>query len=238
MALQVIQPFLYVAIGIGLAIAFVLHHRKATKQLDTQHASFRAGALATRLGLSLVEGDPTYNFLVPDAHASRSRGTSDRRPTHVQIRMQGLSSGVPLELKYLHRVERDTGVFETTYRTWSECRMVAQARRPFPPFEVTFATPLLGRIARTLPLPLMSSPHAGHSSMFEMATHEPAMAELLESTLREFEMFATTGFHLVGDGQFISFLMHEDKSPLMGSALYHAEPMAKLVSTLARRIGG
>ena len=46
------------------------------------------------------------------------------------------------------------------------------------------------------------------------------------------------GVHLVGDGSTISFIMHQDKSPLLANVLYYAEQLASEVSQVARRIGG
>src|SRR4029079_5623551 len=162
--------------------------------------SYRAGELAQRLGLTLVEGDPTFNFFIQQAHVDVQRGPSDGRPVHVQIRMQGQPQGVPLELTFLYRVEQETGLTQVTWRTWFDCRMSAYARQPFPPFEVVSRYAPLGPIAQEQPLPPMTTGMPPVDATYLVATTEPGMAQLLGAVLPSFSLFANAGVHLIGDG--------------------------------------
>jgi hypothetical protein len=156
----------------------------------------------------------------------------------VQIKAQGAPQGVPLELVYLYRVEQETGLAQVTWRTWFDCRMTAQAKQQFPPFEVISRNAPLGPIAATQPLPAASTGNPAVDATYAVSTHEPAVAQLLGELLPGFATFQNSGIHLSGDGRSISFIMKQDKAPLLANALYYAETMATQLTTLARRLGG
>jgi hypothetical protein len=233
-----IQVYLFPALAIGAVIFFVIYRRFMVARHDQTYANYRAGELAQRLGLQLVEGDPTFNFFIRHANVDVARGPSDGRPVHISVRMQGQPQGVPIELVYLYRVEQETGLVTVTWRTWFDCRMVAHARQAFPPFEVISRNAPLGPIAMTMPLPPVPTGNPMVDSTYAVATQEPGMAQMLGQTLGAFAQFANSGIHLVGDGRTISFVMKQDKAPLLANALYYAEVMSGLMADLARRAGG
>lgn len=230
--------FLVPVIGFAL-VGFMLWQRKTmgTKH-DQQYASYRASELARRLQLQLVEGDPGFNYFIRYANVDVSRGPSDGRPVHVSSRMQGAPQGVPLELTYLYRVEQKSDFTQVTWTTWFDCRMIAHAKQPFPPFEVLSRSAPLGPIVQTQALPAMPTGNPAVDATYQVATQEPAMAQMLGQVLPAFHTFTNSGIHLVGDGRTVSFVMKQDKAPLLANALYYAEVMAGLLSDLARRVGG
>ncbi|MEP7053084.1 MAG: hypothetical protein ABJB12_22150 [Pseudomonadota bacterium] len=233
-----IQVFLLPVIAI-VAVAYMLWSRKRIGQAqDQQFSSYRAGELAQRLGLQLVAGDPNFNLFIRNANVDVQRGPSDGKPVHIEIRMQGAPNGVPLELVYLYRVERESDFTTITWRTWFDCRMSAQAARPFPPFELISRSAPLGPIAQTQPLPPLSTGNASADATYLVASAEPGVAQLLGQAAAGFAPFANSGVHLVGDGQKVSFVMKQDKAPLLANALYYAENMSQQLSELARRLGG
>ncbi len=233
-----IQIFLFPVIGIALA-GYVFWQRKAAAaQHDQQYASYRAGELARRLGLTLVEGDPAFNYFIRHANVDVMRGPADGRPVHVQSRMEGAPGGVPLELRYLYRVEQQSGLAQVTWTIWFDCRMVAHSKQPFPPFEVLSRNAPLGPIVQTQSLPAMATGNAAVDATYHVATQEPAMAGLLGEVLPAFATFANSGVHLVGDGQSVAFVMKQDKAPLLANALYFAEAMSAGLTEIARRVGG
>lgn len=233
-----IVVFLVPVIGL-LVVGFMLWQRKTLgAQHDQQYASYRAAELARRLQLQLVEGDPAFNYFIRYANVDVMRGPADGRPVHVSSRMQGAPHGVPLELSYLYRVEQKSDLTHVTWTTWFDCRMVAQAKQPFPPFEVLSRNAPMGPIVQTQALPAMPTGDPSVDATYHVATQEPAMAQLLGQALPAFHTFANSGIHLVGDGKTVAFVMKQDKAPLLANALYYAEVMAGLLSELARRVGG
>jgi hypothetical protein len=233
-----IQVFLVPVIGI-VAVAYMFWARKRAGQThDQQFSSYRAGALAQRLGLQLTVGDPNFNLFIRYANVDVRRGPSDGKPVHVEVRMQGAPHGVPLELVYLYRVERESDFATVTWRTWFDCHMSAQAGRVFPPFELISRSAPLGPIAQTQALAPQPTGNPSADAAYLVTTSEPGVAQLLGQLANGFATFANSGVHLVGDGQKVSFVMKQDKAPLLANALYYAEIMGTQLSDLARRLGG
>jgi hypothetical protein len=233
-----LQAFLAPAIGVGAMVAFLAYRRVAVGNMDQQYSGYRAGALAQRLGLTLSEGDPEFNLFIRQANVDVSRGPRDGRPVHVQVRMKGAPHGVPLELVYLYRLEQESGFTQVTWRVWFDCRMTAYAKQAFPPFEVISRNAPLGPIAATQPYPAAPTGNSAVDATYAVATAEPGMARLLGQVLPGFGTFQNSGVHLVGDGRAISFVMKQDKAPLLANALYYAEAMGTQLTALAQRVGG
>jgi hypothetical protein len=233
-----IQVFLVPVIGV-IAVAYMVWARKRAGQThDQQFSNYRAGELAQRLGMQLVAGDPNFNLFIRYANVDVRRGPSDGKPVQIEIRMQGAPHGIPLELVYLYRAERESDFATVTWRTWFDCHMSAQAARPFPPFELISRSAPLGPIAQTQPLPAQPTGNPSADATYLVTTAEPGMAQLLGQAAGGFATFANAGVHLVGDGHKVSFVMKQDKAPLLANALYYAEVMGSQLSTLARRLGG
>jgi hypothetical protein len=224
--------------ALGYTLFMRTQHKKKTQDYDQQYANFRAGELAQRLGLQLLKGDPTYNFLVTHANQSVARGATDSKANNIDIEMAVTPLGVPLTFRYLYRVERESGFNSTTYKTWFNCRMVATAKQAFPPFEVTSRNTPIGRIVREQTLPEAPTHNPAVDAEFQVTTHEPALAQLLGQLLPEFSAFASAGVHLLGDGQQVSYVMNQSTAPLVPSALYFAEVMTHALSNVAQRLGG
>jgi len=234
-------PFFYLifpAVALGYVLFMRSHHKKKTQEYDEQYANFRAGALAQRLGLQLLKGDPSFNFMVTYANQAVARGATDDKAINIDIEMAGTPFGVPLTFKYLYRVERESGFNSTTYKTWFNCRMAASAKLAFPPFEVTSRNTSVGRIVRQQTLPDAQTHNPAVDAEFQVTTHEPALAQLLGELLPEFSTFGPAGVHLLGDGQQVSFVMNQSTAPMVPSALYYAEVMTHALSTIAQRLGG
>jgi len=225
-------------VGIVAVGAYYLNRRSAVARYDQQYSNYKAGALAQRLGLTLRAGDPNFNVFIRQANVDVQRGPKDNLPIHIEVRAEGAPLGVPLEFVYLFRVEQDTGFTTVTWRTWFDCRLTARARQAFPPFEVVSRNAPLGAIAQTLALPPIPTGNPPVDATYLVTTQEPGMAQVLGELLPAFVTFQNAGVHLVGDGSTISFIMHQDKSPLLANALYYAEQLTSEVSQVARRIGG
>lgn len=196
-------PF-YVLLFPALAGGYMLYmrsrHKQQTVQFDQQYSSYRAGELGTRLGLQLVKGDPSFNFLVTHANAAVARGATDKQAVHIDIELSGQPFGVPLSLIYLNRQERETGFSTTTYKTWFDCRMAATSKQPFPPFEVTSRKTPTGAIVKQQTLPEAPTGNPAVDAEYSVTTQEPALAQLLGQVLPEFVALASAGVHLVATG--------------------------------------
>jgi hypothetical protein len=234
-----IQAILVPAVGLAFVVFFLVNRKRMLAKHDATYAQYRVGEMANRLGLTLVEGDPTFNLFIQQAHVDIQRGPADGRPVHIQVRMTGEPGGRPLEFFYMYRLEQETGMGSVVWRTWTECRMTATPQKPFPPFEVVSKKAPLGPIATVLALAPVPTGNAQVDATHSVMTQEPAMAKLLGEVVPGFHVFENgSGIHLVGDGQRVSFRMQRDKAPLLANAMYYAENMATLLSDLAKRVGG
>jgi hypothetical protein len=231
-------PFLFPAIGILLTLVVFAYRRTSIANLETQYANYRAGELARRLGLRLVEGDPQFNLCAFDVPGKVRYGFTTTRTIDVRIRMQGEPHGVPLELIYSLQQESKSIYRTTTVTTHFDCRMTAYARQTFPPFEVLSRKAPVGSIEQAHPIAPLPTGNPAVDETYLVATAEPAMARLLGQSMGGFADFASGGVHLWGDGRGVSFVMKKDRSPVVMSALYYAESMSKLLCDLARRVGG
>ena len=233
-----IQVVLFPIISIALVVGFLVYRKKAIAGYDQQYANYRSDALAQRLRMQLVAGDPSFNWFIRQANVDVQRGPADGRPIHIEVRMQGSPHGVPLELVYLYRVEQETSLTHVTWRTWFDCRMIGHAKQAFPAFEVRTRNAPVGPIVATMAIPEVATGNPAVDSIYHVATQEPGMAQLLGQLLPAWGQFANSGIHLIGDGQTVSFKMKQDKAPLLANALYYAEAMAEGLSELTRRVGG
>ncbi|MGE3635540.1 MAG: hypothetical protein AB7P00_36890, partial [Sandaracinaceae bacterium] len=184
-----IQAIVFPVLAIAFAIFYLFYRRRSLAQHDTQYANYRAGELAQRMGLTLVSGDPAFNLFIQQAHVDVQRGPSDKKPIHIEVRMTGAPHGPPLELYFLYRVEQETNFNTVTWRTWTECRVTATAKQPFPPFEVMSKSAPLGPIAAIQALPPTPTGNPQVDATHTVCTREPAMAQLLGQVIPEYVAF-------------------------------------------------
>ena len=229
-----IQAVLAPAGALAVVGLLLVNRKRTLKATDAQYQQYRAGALADRLGLTLKHGDPMFNLFIRQANADVLRGPSDGKPVNIEIAAEGESEGLPVTLLYTYRVEQKTGVGKVTWRTWFDCRLAVLTHQSFAPFEVVSKTAPMGPIARTMNLPKQATV----DGTYEIYAGDAAVAEALRAVLPSFATFGNSGIHLVGDGEAVSFVMKQDKAPLLANALYFAEDMKTAMVAVARAVGG
>ncbi len=235
-----IQILLVPLIGLAAVIYFFVTRNKRVANYDQQYSNYRASALAQRLGLAQVSGNPDFNLFISQADAGVMNGPTDKKAVDVDVRLQGCPNGINLELIYVYNVTQNTGFSTVTRNYYFDCRMIAHCRTPFPPFEVVTrpGASAAGAIAQTLPYPPMPTGNPAVDASYLVVTQEPGMAQVLGTLLSSFGQFLQVGMHLVGDGKTISYVMKKDKPPLVASTLYYAEQMASNLTQMAKTIGG
>lgn len=233
-----IQVILMPLLAFAVVGIMLVNRKRALKSQDTQFKQFRAGELAQRLGLSLVKGDPAFNLFIRQASVDVDRGPSDKKPVHVEVLLEGERDGLPMSLRYLYRVEQQTGVGKVTWKIWHDCRLTVTAAGPFPEFELVSRKAPMGPIARKLNAPAQPIGERALDATYEVVSAEPGVAEALRDVLPAFSTFVNSGVHLIGDETNVSFVMKQDKAPLLANALYYAEDMATAVTSVARALGG
>lgn len=217
-------PVVLIAIVAGLQIYFRVRSAPARAALTQR---LRTDTLAQRLGLAIVEGDPSFAFVDVGGQSGARR----------RVVLRGERAGSPLELVHAYERTDRASWGEVHVSTTFECRLTAYARQPFPRFEVMSQLP--GIPQREPLLPRVATGCSAVDGPLIVRTQEPAMAELLGRVLPHYaSAFAMSGMHLHGDGYAVSFLMHQKVAPHPAAALENAEAMAELVVALARAVGG
>ncbi|GAB5542066.1 MAG: hypothetical protein RLP09_28660 [Sandaracinaceae bacterium] len=219
---------------IGISVVVVgLHVYFRVKNAPAHSAhleQLRAGRLADRLGLTVVEGDPS--FVMHDVGSPV--------PTRRRLVLQGApaaAGGLHLELFYSYQRTDRPGLSETEVEILFECRLTAFANGAFPAFEVFPRGPYIPEKAPLLPA--ATTGHEWVDRAYVVRTKEPRMATLLAQHLvAAHPTLGEVGMHVYGDGQRVSFFMHEKQAPFPSRALTRAEDVARLVVDLARAVGG
>lgn len=143
------MPFVWVIVMAGFAgIAFWMRRRGAGNmaEMEAKDAHARAGEVARRMGLTLVAGNPTFNFFhtgrwkdVGEAMKGGMLGGPDR--PDIEIRMQGTPGGRRVELIYVDRLRVEKNVLSREVHRWLDMRLVVAVDAPFPDFEVHIRNP-------------------------------------------------------------------------------------------------
>ena len=235
-----IQIILFPLIGLIVVAYFLVMRQRRVATHDQQYSTYRAGELAQRLGLQLVSGDPGFNLFIIHTDHQVMNGPTDEKAIDVNVRMVGSPHGVNLELVYVYNVTQKTGFDVIKREILFDCRMIAHARQPFPSFEVVSRSTAMGPIQQVLPLPAAPTGNPIVDAAYLVTTGDPRMAQLLATLLPGFAQLDQhkNGIHLVGDGTSVSFVMKQDKAPLVANALYYAEVMAVNLSQVAKAVGG
>lgn len=132
-----LMPFVVLVV----VIAMVINGRRMRSRYLADNPQFGLGAIAQRLGLQFVSGDPAYNLLVNDHDMRRSAATpmiagmtGNTQP--VEARAVGQHRGHPVEFTFYDQTRVEKGVIETTfYRTYN-CVVRVGVNAPVPPFEI------------------------------------------------------------------------------------------------------
>ncbi len=220
------------------SLLIVVNHRRAARRIVEAAAGYEADNLARRLGLVLVEGDPTFNLMNRGSNREFLRGARLFRPVDLRLRMAGAIDDVAVELRYHFAQKKSISLVSVTYQTAQDCRITARPARPFPPFEVISRQTTRGPIVGKTGVAQMATGRPDVDAALAVATLEPAMAQLLGEMMGWFAPVAAAGVHLVGDGQEIAFLLHADGPPTIEDVLPHAPSIVAAVAKLARKVGG
>jgi hypothetical protein len=232
----------YVAFAVFAVAYWFLMSRRRESSADAT-ASMRAGEVAAKLGMTLVQGDPSFHFF---ADATPSMGAAGvllsgtpfpyQGPT-TEIRAEGAIAGRATEL-YFHAkatagvrlpgVGRDIEVERT-------CRLSLTPRAPVPDFELVLRRPNAGaepqRVHPALPEVALGDARLDHR--YALFASQPHIATRLARAASVFD--DETYVHVVGEGGRVSM-------PFTLGAMYllAASPQAFLqkLDALARALEG
>jgi len=146
--------YLGVIIIIPLVIYFLVTNKKKMAEAEKQYANFRLADMAQRTGLSIVEGDPSFNLMMAYAnHAKKDYNDkggfmgklSGEGSKETRAVLRGAPNGRPTEFVYYSRTDVDpnwTG--GKTLTSYFDCRFSVQTASAFPPFQIVLRKPAAG----------------------------------------------------------------------------------------------
>lgn len=127
-----VSTIVMMAVMGGLVVFFMFYNKKRMAAAEAQTANARAGELAQRMGLQLVQGDPMTNLAMARVLTQTNKG----EVPEVHVRLEGSPGGRYTELEYYERTKVDTGFTSSTITTWLTAHLTVAVRSPFPAFEV------------------------------------------------------------------------------------------------------
>lgn len=138
--------YLYIIIAVGGCFGFMWFMKK---RLNTQYSHLRAGELAPKLGMQLLEGNPEHNLVTMSVQPSVQNTSSAKgflkqvaatqlggKLGELKIHMVGQPYGANAELMLYCRQDYKPGFAENVTTTWSDLRMTVHARCNVAPFDL------------------------------------------------------------------------------------------------------
>jgi hypothetical protein len=141
-----VYVFFIPVIGLGMGLFWLVAGKRMMAGTDRKYGEYRAGDLAQRMGLQIVEGDPSLNLLQAQTKHNMARA---RRPAggpvgrllgdadkETRVRLEGAPYGRPTQLVFdSYTKHQDRLVVGIT--SWSfEYRLSIQVPVELPPFEI------------------------------------------------------------------------------------------------------
>ena len=217
------MPFVWVVIMIVFVGGTFLWRKRqmgALAGMEAKDAHARAGAVAQRMGLTIVSGDPGFNFYHTgrwqDLGKAMSRNVLSRpdRPD-IEIRMQGQPGGRPVELIYIDRLRVKDNVLSREVHRWWDARLVVGVGAPFPDFEVVTRNPNeYCRPEPQLALAPQSFGDAMLDSQLMLKTGDARIGPVLADALR---LLASLHYvHVIGQGGVLTFRCTEMAAMMLG----------------------
>jgi hypothetical protein len=236
-----VLPLLFLAGTIGFMIFM-------KRRMNTRYAHMRAGEVAQRLGMQLVEGNPAHNLctqaVLPSVqNVGSARGFLNQiAATQVggtlgefKLRMIGQPYGAAAELVLYCREDFQPGFTHNTTTTWSDCRLTIHARTAVVPFDLRLRQEMMGLETRERDddeprMPPQGFGDAALDQRFVIETYDPQLPRRIAGALAPIA-HVLPYVHVVGAGNQVSFVM--TPQTVMASAACFEQVLHALVSIAA-----
>lgn len=132
-------------IGIGIALFWGLYAKKMMAGTDRKYAEYNVGNLSQRLGLQIVEGDPSLNMMQAQVkhNMAKAKSTGGRLARFVgdsekrtRVRLEGAPYGRPTQLVFDFNTKYEERIAVGFIKTSFEYRLSLQLPVEVPPFEI------------------------------------------------------------------------------------------------------
>jgi hypothetical protein len=193
------------------------------KRINNQMSHLRAGEVAQRLGMQLLEGNPEHNLATMSVQPSvnnigSAKGFLKQMVVakvggslgEFRLRMAGQPYGLNTELILYCKQELETGVIEDVETTWYDLRLTVHARCAVVPFDLRLRKETAGlETRRDCDAPRMPAQRFGYAALddrFVLETPDPGLPHRIANvigTLSAHLMYV----HLTGSANQLSFVM-------------------------------
>lgn len=215
-----VSTLLMMVVTIGGTFGFMIFMRK---RLNTQYAHMRFGDVATRLGLRLVEGDPTFNLVTmsmqPSAQNLSSAGgflqqvaATNVGGTLGEIKMKAMGDpyGSSTELVLYCRQDFEPGIVQNVTTTYHDLRLTMLLRGSVSPFELRLRNETMHletrRDCTKVQMPAQSFGAPDLDARFVMECFDSSLPRRIAAAVALLPAHAVY-VHVTGEGNAISFVM-------------------------------
>lgn len=205
--LGAILPLFVVTVILGVFAFLRLRQGATLAGQESQYGHARAGAVAQRMGVTLLTGDPAFNFYLNPRLRRGSEAlyggvlgnVGKKLEPECVVRMEGTPGGRRVELLYHDRMKLEEGVLDRTLHTWLDARLTVAVHGAFPVFEVhtRHPSPHVPIEPRTT-LPLQSFRDAALDAALVLKCAHPEVGPVIGPALR-----------ILGQLQYVHVLGHE-----------------------------
>lgn len=237
------MPFLWLVImGVFLGGSF-LYRRRMTGVMagnEVKDAHARAGNVAQRMGLTVVTGDPNFNFYHTgrwqDVGQAMSRNVLSRpsRPD-IEVRLEGTPGGRRVELIYVDRMRVEDHLLSRDVLRSLDMRIVVAVNAPFPDFEIYTRNPnQMMQPQPRLALPPQSFGDAMLDSQLILKTNDPRIAPPIADPIRTIS--GDHYVHVIGQGGVLTFRATEYAAMAFGDGdklLFALDATARAIESAA-----
>lgn len=214
------NQILLIAVVCGGTFGFMIFMRR---RLHTQYAHMRAGELATRLGLTLREGNPEHNLVTMSVQPQvNNQGSAKGFLTQMaatqvggtlgefKLHATGQPYGVDAELFLYCRQDYKRGIVENVTTTWHDLRLTVHARCAIAPFDLRLRKETAHLETRrdecAQPMPPQSFGDPTLDQRYVIESFDPMMPRRIAAALAVLPPSAIY-LHVTGSGNQISFVM-------------------------------
>lgn len=208
---------------------------------DKKYAEWRLGDLSQRLGLQIVEGDPTMNLMQAQTAHNMAKGKAGRGlrsltdlQKETRIRMEGAPYGRPTQFLFRSMTRQTDAMVAKFIKTEFECRF--SVRLPFapPPFEIVLRRPSGAyKVKPELGLPEQSFGDAGLDGHLVLCSTDPRIGPALAPAMAG--LMQHTYLHIQGNGDVISSLTDETG---YSAATYYIYETQQTLEHMANMLAG
>jgi hypothetical protein len=136
-----VTVYLVPVIGLGMGLFWLLLGRRLMTGADSRYRDYRVAELAQRLGLQIVEGDPSLNMM--QAHTKHNMRTAKdkargflRSSKETKVVLEGAPYGRPTRFLFHRYTEVAERVVVQVSSGSFDCRLSLQLPVELPPFEI------------------------------------------------------------------------------------------------------